>query len=423
MDRLISFFTNNWQQKIVALATALVIWLIVNHSLTETKTIANVPIKVIKIPEDKTIVGMMPNGFLNRRINLTLTGYKGVIDELESGDLEVSLDASTFESDEQVLKVSRKDLVSLNPNIDVSRNITEVTHPEFVVKLSPIITAKVPITILPPSGQVPQGYVYLDIWPQKLTQTITGPQEQVEALISKGFELEFDFSMISKNDLDKIKSSRENFHDDEVSFFVPASWKKVAIPFRNNTLEEINDPEAQNLHIDFLRKEMLPIERELPVRIFYPLATSEEFNPKTLTLSTDPSSAIKVKNELTYLPLKLYVKDVSRLFLEVVRDHMIISVVATKGAKELPWGISVIAPHELENKYVSYLISHHHEGKSSEPRHSKKRESHLRARFQDFLQKITLYTGPDKRFGLEAIVEGPKVKIQTMSIFDPDTGL
>lgn len=421
MDRLISFFTNNWQQKIVALATALVIWLIVNHSLTETKMIANVPIKVIKIPEDKTIVGMMPNGFLNRRINLTLTGYKGVIDELEPGDLEVSIDASTFEADDQVLRVTRKDLVSLNPNIDVSRNITEVSHPEFVLKLSQVITAKVPITILPPTGTPPQGYVYLDIWPQKLTQTVTGPQEQVEALIAKGFELDFDFNSISKSDLDKIKSSRENFHDDEVSFFVPASWKKVAIPFRNNTLEEINDPEAQNLHIDFLRKELLPLERELPVRIFYPLITSEEFNPKTLSLNTDIT--LKVRNELTYLPMQLYVKDVSRLFLEVIRDHIIISIVATKGAKELPWGVSVIAPHELENKYVSYLISHHHEGKSSEPRHSKKRESHLRARFQDFLQNLTLYTAPEKRFGLEAMVEGQKVKVQTMAIYEPDTGL
>ncbi len=421
MDRLISIFTNNWQQKLIALAIGLLIWFIVNQTLTETKTITNVPIRVISVPDDKMIVGMMPNGLLNRRINLTLTGSKSVIDQLESGDIEVMIDASTFDADDQVIKVGRNQLVNHNPDVDVISHISEVNHPEFVVKLSRVITAKVPIIVESPKGMTPQGYVYLDIWPQKLTQTITGPEEQVEALITKGLKLTFDFQQITKTDLDKIKPSRENFHDDEVSYFVPSSWKKVAIPFRNNTLEEINDPEAQNLHIDFLRREIFPIERELPVRLFYPLITSDTLNPKTISLNTDIT--IKVKNELAYLPIPLYVKDVSRLFLEVVRDHLMISVVAKKDLGELPWGLSVIAPHELEDKYVSYLISHHHEGKSSEPRHSKKRETHLRTRFQKFLQNLKLYTGPEKRFDLEAMVQGNKVIVHTMSVHEPDPSL
>ena len=421
MDRLTALFTNNWQQKGVALFIGLLIWFMVNHSLTETKALPNVPIRVISIPEDKMIVGMMPNGLLNRRINLTVTGSKSVIDQLEPGDLEVMIDASTFDADDQVIKIARSNLVNHNPELDVVSHISEVVHPEFVLKLSKMITAKVPITVLPPKGSPPQGYDYLDIWPQKMTQTITGPEEQVEALINKGIEVTFDFNDISKNDLDKIKPSRENFHDDEVSFFVPSSWKKVPIPFRNNTLEEINDPEAPNLHIDFLRREIFAIDRELPVRLFYPLVTSDVLNPKTLSLNTDVT--LKVRNELTFLPVKLYVKDVSRLFLEVVRDHLMISIVATKDVNELPWGLSVIAPHELENKYVSYLISHNHGGQSNEPRHSKKRESHLRARFQDFLQNLTLYTGPEKRFDLEAEVENGKVTVHTMSVNEPDPGL
>lgn len=421
MDRLISIFTNNWQQKLVAIMVGLVIWLMVNHSLTETKTLTNVPIRVISVPDDKMIVGMMPNGLLNRRINLTLTGSKSVVDQLEPGDIEVMIDASTFDADDMVIKVGRNQLVNHNPDVDVISHISEVTHPEFVVKLSRIISAKVPITVEMPKGMIPQGYVYLDTWPLRLMQTITGPEEQVEALISKGLKLTFDFSQISKSDLDKIKPSRENFHDDEVSYFVPSSWKKIAIPFRNNTLEEINDPEAQNLHIDFLRREIFPLERELPVRLFYPLITSDTLNPKTLVLNTD--SNIKIKNEIPYLPLPLYVKDVSRLFLEVVRDNLVIAIVAKNGAGDLPWGLSVIAPHELEDKYVSYLISHHHEGKSSEPRHSKKRETHLRTRFQKFLQNLKLYTGPEKRFDLEAIAQGNKVNVQIMSINEPDPSL
>jgi hypothetical protein len=413
MDRLISFFTTNWQQKSVAFTMGLLIWLFVNTSLTETKILPNVAIKVTNLPEDKTIVGIMPNGLLNKRITLTVMGPKKLVDELEPGDLEVVINASQFDQDEQVLRITRKNLVSLNPSLDID-SISDISHSEFVLKLSKLITAKVPIHVIPPKGLSPQGYVYLDIWPQRLTQTITGPEEQVEALMSKGFELPIDYAQISKADLDRIKTSRENYHDDEVSFFIPASLKKIAIPFRNNTLEEINDPEAQNLHIDFLRKEMFSLERELPVQIFYPLITSDFMNPSTLAL--DPGNTLKVKNNLTYLPLKLYVKDVSRLFLEVIRDSLVISIVAEKDKAELGWGLTVIAPQVLENKYVNHLISNHNEGKSSEPRHSKKRDSHLRTRFRDFLQKLTLYISPDKKLDIQAKVEGGKVKVVPLQV-------
>lgn len=414
MDKLVTLFTDHWQQKTVAFIIALMLWLFVWASLTDSKTIPNVPVRIVNLPEDKTIVGMMPNGILHKRITLTLKGSKGVIDELEPGDIEVLVDASTFEQDEQVLKVTRKNLVSLNPNINVSKNIEEVTHSEFILKLSNLITKKIPIRITPPKGEVPQGYVYLDIWPQKLVQVMTGPEEQLDALANRGIDLQLDFSQISKSELDRIKSSRENYHDDEVSFFIPNSLKKIPVPFLNHTLEEINDPEAQNLHIDFLRKELIPLERELPLRMFYPLATSSTLNPKTLPLNS--SIAVKIKNELTYLPMEFYVWGVSRLFVEVVRDNLLISVVATKDTKELPWGVSVIAPHELENKYVAHLISKHVEGKSTEPRHSRKREAHLRARFHDFLQRLTLYTASDKKFDMIAKVENNEVILQTQQI-------
>ena len=81
-------FLHNWQRKLVAVLTAIVIWLFVNHSINETKTIFNVPIRIINLPPDKTIPGLLPNGMLSRRITLTLTGAKDVIEEMEPGDLE-----------------------------------------------------------------------------------------------------------------------------------------------------------------------------------------------------------------------------------------------------------------------------------------------------------------------------------------------
>ena len=88
---------NNWQRKLVAISTALIIWLFVNHSIISTKTIANVPIRIIKLPPDKTIIGLLPNGVLKKRMTLTLSGTRDVIEELEPGDLEVVIDASIID--------------------------------------------------------------------------------------------------------------------------------------------------------------------------------------------------------------------------------------------------------------------------------------------------------------------------------------
>ena len=74
---LTRLFFHNWQQKLVALIAALIIWLFVNHSIIDSKTIANIPVRVVNMPSDKTILGLMPNGVLSKRISLTLSGKKG----------------------------------------------------------------------------------------------------------------------------------------------------------------------------------------------------------------------------------------------------------------------------------------------------------------------------------------------------------
>ena len=175
MDNVVThFFTNNGQRKFAALIMAIILWLLVDHSIIETKTIPNVPIRIINLPQDKTIMGLLPNGVLQRRISVTLSGSKEIIDKLEPGDLEVVLDVSTANSDEWVIKLTKKNLVSLNPNLDIIHNVTQVDHSEFIVKISRLVTAKIPITILPPAGDPPNGYEFLDIWPLKLTQTVSG---------------------------------------------------------------------------------------------------------------------------------------------------------------------------------------------------------------------------------------------------------
>ena len=166
MESLISrLFFHNWQQKLVALISALIIWFFVSHSIIETKIIPGVPIRIVNLPADKTILGLNPNGLLSKRITLTLTGTKNVVHDIEPGDLEALIDASIIDHDDWIIQINKKNLVSLNPAIDLKNHIRHVSHTEHVIRMRPLITDKVPITFLKPIGEPPEGYEYLDIWP------------------------------------------------------------------------------------------------------------------------------------------------------------------------------------------------------------------------------------------------------------------
>lgn len=412
MDHLIKgFFTNNWQRKLGALLFAIVLWLLVDHSIIETKTIPNVPIRIINLPQDKTISGLLPNGVLQKRVSLTLSGSKEAIDRLEPGDLEIVLDVSTANSDEWVVKLNKKNLVSLNPDLDITYNLTQIDHSELVIKISRLVTAKIPITILPPVGEPPTDYEFLDIWPLKLTQTVSGPEEEVQKLKAKGFDLSFDLSDIAKQDLDTIKSSPGNFHDDEIRFLVPSKWKQVVIPFHNNTLEEINDPEAQVLRIYFLRKQVLPIESKISLAVFYPQQTLDTINPETVKIA--PGKFVNFQHEVPIFNVPLYTLNVSRLFLSVVKDSLQITITAAspKERQVLDWSLEVINANSLEDTYVAFLISKLSQGKNTQGILPKKREKVIRQRFREYLKRLKLYSSPEKKLHLEAVLEEGKINL------------
>ena len=416
METLIhNLFIENWQRKLVAILIAFVTWIFVNYSITATKTIPGVPIRIINIPTDKTIQGLLPNGILSKRVALTISGTKDVIKELEPGDLEVLIDASTIDRDDWVLLITKKNLVSLSPDIDLANNVTNVTHTEFIVKLSRLVTAKIPVTILPPIGDAPPGYEFLDIWPQKLTQTMSGPEEAIQALKNRGLELSFDLSEISKSELDAIRNSKSYEQNDEISFYVPNHWKEIASPFHNYMMEEINDPEAQALHIDFLRKEVLPVANEIPVRIFYPIKTLDEINPLKYTLAT--SDKISEKNGVFIFNQKLYTQNVSRLFMDIVKPYLeLVIVAAPKDEREiLEWNVEVVAAYDLENNYVAYFTNDVKESSDASvmPMSNHLQESMLRKRFNDYLQKLTLYTRPDQPLHVDSFIEGNTIKVKS----------
>lgn len=398
---------HNWQRKLVALFTALGIWLFVNHSINETKTISNVPIRIINLPSEKTIQGLLPNGMLSRRITLTLTGSKDIIDELEPGDLEVLLDASMADDDDWIVQVTKKNIVGLNPSIDLPRHISQVDHTIFVVKLSKLVTTKITLTVVSPKGTPPPGYEYLDIWPHKLYQSVSGPEEEIQQLKEKGLEINYDLNDISKADLDAIKSSG---HNDEISFPIPKKWKQVFIPIRHGT-EEINDPEAQNLHIDFLRKEFLPLDKEIPIRVFYSIEDLDKINPQTYSLAFNDD--IRKKNGIAIFTKPIYAKEVSRLFIDVIRNsiEIVIRAAPKNKRKVLAWSVQFINPHDLEDAYVTMSIANGSANKDNHGIIPRKQEEMLRKRFREYMQRLTLYLANGKKLHLKSTVEEDQIKV------------
>ena len=85
-------FIGNWQRKLIAFLLSIITWFFVNHSLTINKTIFDVPIRVINLAKDKTIIGMKGDGILLSTINLEIEGNKNLIDNISKNDLEILID-------------------------------------------------------------------------------------------------------------------------------------------------------------------------------------------------------------------------------------------------------------------------------------------------------------------------------------------
>lgn len=408
MDKISSWlFLNNWQRKLVAIIIAMIIWVFVNNSIVDTKTIPNVAVKVTNIPLDKTIIGLSSNGMLSKRVTLTLSGTKDIIQELEPGDLEVLLDASMANSDDWDVQISKKNLISLNPEIDLLHHITQVGHSELILKISPLITSKIPITIMPPAGESPPEYEFLDIWPQRLLQTITGPEEEVKIIKAEGIELTFNLSEIQKEELDNLKSA----YKDEVSFPVPDKWKKIEVPCHNYLKEDLNDPQADHLHIDFLRKQFSQIGKEIPIRVFYPLKYADKINPKTYPLLVNDQ--MHQVQDVISLTIPLYVRDVSKLFLDIVTDNLEITIVASPTSERavLRWSLDIVDAHELEDVFVAFHSANSPESKDSGSSLARRHEAMLRNRFREYARRLQLYKAPDQKFQLDSRLEANGIKV------------
>jgi hypothetical protein len=401
-----NLFLENWQRKLISILAAIIIWTLVSSSITATRVFTRVPVRIVNLPPNKTIQGLMPDGFLDKRITVTLTGSKDVIDRLGSQDFEVVIDASD-KGNEWVATITKNNLLCFNPDFHLVHAIREISHSELVIRLCPLVTKKIPVFVRPPKGEAPEGYQFLDVWPQKVYHLISGPEEDIKQLQEEGLELTFDLSLISPEQLDALKG--EGPEEDEVSFFVPDAWKKVRIPFLHNAIQPINDQDARQLRIDFLHKTELPLDVSIPLKMYYPFAMLSMLNPSTLILK--PNSLVKKNHGVPYIDRRLYVNAVSPLFIDIVRDRLEIVIVPVVKDSDISfhWDVQFIDPHQLEEAYVTIALSNEfdadtHIGSAKGIRqHLSEREKYLRARFQGYMRSFRLLKAKDTPFTLTIV--------------------
>jgi len=403
-------FISNWPRKCFSFILAIVVWFVVNKSLTTTKTIPNVPIKIENIPPGKTITDIQTNGYLNRRVNLTVTGNKTLLEDLSSNDVDVVFDANNKEG-EWIATINKKNLSTDNPEINLSQGISKVVPQNFLIKLTKLVTEKIPIIITKPIGEAPKGYEYLDVWPYQLYITVSGPEETVKKLKNRGIKLTFNLNDIAKTQLDDLRSMSTQEHSDVVSYYIPNDLKLVSLPLLSPTPIEINDPDAKFLRIDFLRYELLKVDTAIPVCLFFPPNLHGALSPQKVHLV--PNQLVENRNGIKVITKQLYAKGVSSFFLEIMKDMIALNVLVTPKDEGdcLDSSIQFINSKILEDRYVHILMS---DVKDEELRDLQPsvREDVLRNRFRNYINRFELYNSSTDKFEVCPQIQGSSILIQ-----------
>ncbi len=398
-------FIDHWQRKLISFLLAIIIWFVIHHSITTSKTLSNIPIRIVNLPVGKTVEGMLDNGRLNQKINLNVQGNKEILDELSTKDLEVIIDASG-QPNQWIANISKKNIFCTDPKIDLTKAIDHITSQELIIKQTKLITEKIPVIITQPTGESPRGYQFLDIWPYQLSVTVNGPEEIVKKIKNRGLKLTFNLSEISHSELDAIQAENNS---DEISFLVPDSWKKINIPQLSDTPFLIDDISAKSLRIDFSRQDFLPIGFSIPITIFFPPKFSQTLNPDTYSISSN--DFIVKKNGIKVIGETLYAQGISRLFLDIVKDMIqIVVIAAPKTEREnLLWSAQFIYPHELENRYVAKVLANSNDESHGIAPHM--REEYLRNRFRSYMNRFRFYTASHQKLNLRIELQANTISV------------
>ena len=404
---IIKLFFENWIRKLISFIFAIIIWFLVDQSLTTQKTINAVGVRIINTPEGKTISDLQSSGLLSRRYSVHLHGSKSYVEELSASDIEILIDAKDMHKDCAV-NLETKHISSLNPELNIARHITKVGSQNIILRVVPLAEEKIPVYVTEPIGEAPKGYQFLDIWPYHLDLTVKGPEEIIKRLKNRGSKLTFNLNDIQKSDLDRLSQDSSN---DVVSFFVPKEWKTLEIPALSENPLEMNDPDSKYLRIDFVRSDYVPIEFPIPVNIYVSPKHSSNLNTSAFHIAN--SSLFKTIKGQKILNEELYTKGVSTRFVKTIRDMLSLSINLLHNSEngDIDWSLQFINPNLLEDRYISTCMADPVDDFTKDM-HPRMRQEYLRNRFRNYMNRFQLYTENEKIFNLKIDLRGKEIYIE-----------
>jgi hypothetical protein len=214
--------------------------------------------------------------------------------------------------------------------------------------------------------------------------------------------------------LDALSSNKKVGQADEVSFFVPSSWKKIILSQLSDSPIEIDDPQAKALRMDFSRQDLIPIGVSVPVSLFFPPKYSNTLNPDTYSLAVD--EFVTKKNGLKMVTVPLYAQGVSQLFLETVKDMIQIVVIAAPKSEteKMQWMVDFVHQHELEDRYIAKVMSESSDEVAGVQPHL--REDYLRNRFRSYVNRFRLHTQAGKKLNLKIELQANAISVTPQNL-------
>lgn len=164
-------FLEDWSLKLLSLAIAVVLWLLVTGQNEPVTAHVNVQLNFIR-PQSLEISNDPP-----RVVDVMLTGSRNKLDDLTSLDLVATVDISDQRAGERVLRLADKAQVSLPQGIKV-----DGFQPSAIpIRLEPVVERQVAIE---PKleGKPPEGFEVYGVHPNKGSVAVRGPASRVNSL-------------------------------------------------------------------------------------------------------------------------------------------------------------------------------------------------------------------------------------------------
>jgi YbbR domain-containing protein len=172
LDKLLRrIFIEDWSLKLLSLAIAVVLWLVVTGHNEPVTAHLNVQLNFIR-PQSLEISNDPP-----RTVDVMLTGSRNKLDDLTSLDLVATVDISDQRAGERVLRLADKAQIPLPQGVKV-----DGFQPSAVpVRLEPIVERQVMIDPRV-EGKPADGFEIYSVRPSKGSVMVRGPESRVLAL-------------------------------------------------------------------------------------------------------------------------------------------------------------------------------------------------------------------------------------------------